>query len=90
VEQLDFMPFDPITKRTEGAIRDLSTGEEYRTSKGAPHVIMQLCGNEEVRRKCEADVTALGQRGVRSLAVARTDSEGKTWSDLGLYLIRCL
>lgn len=83
VEQLDFMPFDPTVKRTEGTIRDLVTGQDYKTTKGAPHIIMMLTNDEEVKRKCEADVTSFGLRGVRCLAVAKTDSSGK-WHFLGL------
>jgi H+-transporting ATPase len=83
VEQTDFMPFDPTVKRTEGTIRDLVTGQDYKTTKGAPHVIMMLSNNEVVNKKCEADVTSFGLRGVRCLAVAKTDQEGK-WHLLGL------
>lgn len=76
IEQTDFMPFDPMMKRTEGSVRDLVTGDSYKTTKGAPHVIMKLTRNEDIRRRCEADVTSLGQRGVRCLAVAKTDQAG--------------
>ena len=76
-EQTDFMPFDPIAKRTEGSITDTSTNEKYKTTKGAPHVIVALTKNEEVKGKCMDDVTFLGMRGIRSLAVAKTDMNGK-------------
>jgi hypothetical protein len=36
------MPFDPIVKRTEGTVRDNATGAVYKTSKGAPHVMLNL------------------------------------------------
>ena len=42
VEQLEYMPFDPIVKRTEGTIKDLATGKTYKTTKGAPHVLLKL------------------------------------------------
>ena len=42
VTQLDYLPFDSITKRTEGTIQDKMTGEVFKTSKGAPHVILKL------------------------------------------------
>eukprot|EP01037_Dinobryon_pediforme_P023667 gene23667-25177_t len=77
VEQLDYMPFDPIVKRTEGTIRDLKTGKVFKATKGAPHVLLHLCADEEVKHRCEADVTKLGQRGIRALAVARTDDNGQ-------------
>ena len=62
VEQTDFMPFDPTVKRTGETIRDLVTGQDYKTTKGAPHVIMMLSNNEQVNKKCEADVTSFGLR----------------------------
>jgi len=83
VEQLDYMPFDPIVKRTEGTIRDLKTGKTFKTTKGAPHVILKLTTDEEVKHRCESDVTKLGTRGILALAVARTDDSG-TWRMLGL------
>lgn len=83
VEQLDYMPFDPIVKRTEGTVRDKKTGKTYKTTKGAPHVIMKLIKDNDVHHKCEHDVTSLGARGIRALAVAKTDDNGE-WHLLGL------
>lgn len=34
VEQLEFMPFDPIVKRTEGTVREVATGKTFKTTKG--------------------------------------------------------
>jgi H+-transporting ATPase len=84
-EQLDYMPFDPQVKRTEGTIKHKETNKEFKTSKGAPHIILKLLGDEDddVKDKVEADVARLGAIGVRSLAVARTDENGK-WKMLGL------
>jgi H+-transporting ATPase len=70
VEQIDFLPFDPIVKRTEGTLRNKKTGKVFRTSKGAPHVILKLTSDAKVHHHCEQDVTALGSRGIRALAVA--------------------
>ena len=47
VPQIDFMPFDPTVKRTEGTIR-LPSGETFKTTKGAPHIILALCKDEAV------------------------------------------
>ena len=77
IQQNDFTPFDPIAKRTEATLTDLISGEKFKTTKGAPHIIMALTNNENVKRKCEIDVTDLGKRGVRCLAVAKTDKNGK-------------
>ena len=83
VEQLDFIPFDPMVKRTEGTVRE--NGKEFKTTKGAPHVIMKLVKDESVIRKCEDDVHKLGLRGIRSLAIAKTEGNGNdTWKLLGL------
>ena len=43
VEQLSVIPFDPVLKRTEGTLKDKATGRVFRTTKGAPHVILNLC-----------------------------------------------
>lgn len=42
VEQTGYMPFDPIVKRTEGTVRIITTSESFKTTKGAPHVILNL------------------------------------------------
>ena len=92
VEQLDFMPFDPIVKRTQGVVKEVATGNVYKTTKGAPHVILQLVTShlksrqmiDEITEKVEADVHALGLRGVRTLAVARTTGDNDNWEMLGL------
>ncbi len=83
VEAVDYVPFDPIIKRTEGTVKDKKTGKTWKTSKGAPHVIMKLCNDKSIESKVESDVTDLGLRGIRALAVAKTDESGK-WRFLGL------
>eukprot|EP01036_Dinobryon_divergens_P061452 gene61452-biopygen2712 len=62
VEQMDYMPFDPIVKRTEGTVRDKATGKVYKTTKGAPHVLLKLVNDPETSHKCESDVHRLGLR----------------------------
>lgn len=82
-EQLDYMPFDPVVKRTEGKMLSKSTGKTFYATKGAPHVLLHLVDNEKVTAKVEKDVHALGLRGIRSLAVAIREEGGK-WRLLGL------
>lgn len=82
-EQIDYLPFDPIVKRTEGTIRDKSSGRVFKTTKGAPHVILQLVNNRNVKSVVERDIKLLGERGIRTLAVAKTNEEGE-WLLLGL------
>lgn len=83
VEQTDFMPFDPTVKRTESTLQEKATGKQFRTTKGAPHIISALINNEAVRSAVTQDVAMLGNRGIRALAVARTDDLGE-WVMLGL------
>lgn len=83
IEQLDFMPFDPVVKRTEGTLRERSTGKTYKTTKGAPHVILKLVNGKDIIDKVHHDVDKLGKRGIRALAVAKTN-ENSEWEFLGL------
>jgi H+-transporting ATPase len=88
MEQLDYMPFDPVVKRTEGSVKDKKTGKQYKTTKGAPHVLLKLVkeGNgvsQEIIDQCNKDVNELGERGIRAIAVAKTDDNG-IWRLLGL------
>jgi len=77
IEQLDYMPFDPVVKRTEGTLKDTRTGELFKVTKGAPHVLLKLTNDEAIKERCEHDVHALGARGIRCLAVAKTDASGR-------------
>ena len=43
VQQLDYLPFDPINKRTEGTV--VENGVTFKTSKGAPHILLKLLGD---------------------------------------------
>ena len=71
-------------QRTEGSVRDTKTGATFKTTKGAPHVLLKLVNPEPgIKAAVERDVHALGLRGIRSLAVAKTDDNG-TWRMLGL------
>ncbi|GKY97130.1 hypothetical protein MPSEU_000671400 [Mayamaea pseudoterrestris] len=77
-EQTDFMPFDPTVKRTEGTLMDKRTGQVFKTSKGAPHIILSLLedSDDDVCEAVEKDVARLGEKGIRSLAVAKTNEAG--------------
>merc|ERR1711988_510994 len=85
IEQLDYLPFDPVIKRTEGTLKDkskkINNGEKFKTSKGAPQVLLKLVDqaggcDAALKRKIEKDVTELGKRGIRAIAVAKTDTSG--------------
>ncbi|MDD4965650.1 plasma-membrane proton-efflux P-type ATPase [Halothiobacillus sp.] len=82
--QIGFTPFDPVSKRTEGQIKG-TDGKAFRTTKGAPQVIMELArlsGDEATRANQLVDDFAA--KGYRTLGVARSDDEGKTWTFLGI------
>ena len=85
-EQIEYVPFDPTTKRTEGTVKNTLTGEVFKTSKGAPHIIMKLLEASDIKTKeaVEKDVSRLGEMGIRSLAVAKTDPTTGQWRMLGL------
>ncbi|GIL72639.1 hypothetical protein Vretimale_4385 [Volvox reticuliferus] len=83
-EQIDYMPFDPTIKRTEGTIRDTSTGKIFKVTKGAPHIILKLCKDSRVHHLVEETVSAFGLRGIRCLAIARTIEDDETWHMAGL------
>eukprot|EP00121_Abeoforma_whisleri_P011129 Awhi_evm1s10267 len=84
-EQIDFMPFDPAIKRTQGTLKG-PDGKIFRTSKGAPQVILDLTHNKaELEDEVHAKINELGERGIRSLAVAISHGEGEDnpWEMLG-------
>lgn len=84
IEQMEYMPFDPVIKRTEGTLRDKVTGTIFKTTKGAPHVILKLVNDPTISAVVEKDIQALGERGIRSLAVARTNETTGDWIMLGI------
>lgn len=50
--QVDFMPFDPTIKRTEGTLKG-PDGKTFKCTKGAPHIILKLVevDQEEVAKR---------------------------------------
>ncbi|WP_051906753.1 plasma-membrane proton-efflux P-type ATPase [Methylomarinum vadi] len=81
--QTDFIPFDPVSKRTEALIQ-AGDGKQFRVSKGAPQVVLDLCQpNPQQRRQAEEVVDGFAVKGYRALGVARTDQEGR-WQFLGI------
>jgi H+-transporting ATPase len=78
-----FQPFDPVHKRTEATVAD-PQGGEYKVTKGAPQVILSLLSDgAQVAEQVGKAIEDLAERGYRSLAVARTDPNGR-WSFAGL------
>ena len=78
-----FQPFDPVSKRTEALIKN-ADGKTFKVTKGAPQVILALSANiEAVKTQVEASIDEFAARGFRSLAVAKTDEQGK-WQFIGV------
>ncbi|MHB8258058.1 MAG: plasma-membrane proton-efflux P-type ATPase [Acidiferrobacterales bacterium] len=64
-ERLQFIPFDPATKRSEGLYRD--AGRNLRVVKGAVRAVCSLCAHAP---DLDADVDRMAAKGYRILAVA--------------------
>merc|ERR1711871_651103 len=83
VEQTDFLPFDPVVKRTEGTV--IEKGKKFKVTKGAPHVLLKLVGDKAMEERVLKDVEGFGSRGIRCMAIAKTvDSGLSDWKFLGL------
>lgn len=78
-----FQPFDPVHKRTEATVKG-TDGKEFKVTKGAPQVILELSANAgEVKPAVDKAVNEFAARGFRSLGVARADGKGK-WQFVGV------
>ncbi len=84
--QLNFMPFDPSSKRTEALV---SSGKKrYYVTKGAAHVIMGMCAIDKVARsKLQAKVEKFASEGFRTLAIATRASPRSKWAFMGLLAL---
>ncbi len=82
--QNNFVPFDPVHKRTEAEITD-AQGKTFKVTKGAPQVIMQMSNlTDEEMQRAEEVVDAFAKEGYRALGVARKDSNSREWEFLGI------
>jgi H+-transporting ATPase len=78
-----FQPFDAVHKRTEATVKG-TDGKEFKVTKGAPQVILELSANAgQVKPAVEKAVNEFAARGFRSLGVARAESNGQ-WQFLGV------
>jgi H+-transporting ATPase len=81
--QQSFVPFDPVSKRTEAQVAG-PDGGSWKVSKGAPQVILELCNpDDELRQEVGSRIDEMASKGYRTLGVAKTDGSGQ-WSFLGL------
>ena len=82
-QPVHFMPFDAVHKRTEATVKD-KDGKEFKVTKGAPQVILELASNAaQVKPAVEKAVNEFASRGFRSLGVARAEGGGP-WKLLGV------
>lgn len=82
-EEEDFLSFDPKLKRAKVSIRNASTGETFKCTKGAPQVVLALVNDLRIEEDMSRLVEELAAGGYRTLGVARTDKYGK-WVMQGL------
>jgi H+-transporting ATPase len=82
--QVDFVPFDPVRKRTEATVQSVD-GQRFEVTKGAPQVILDLCRpDDDLGARASGVVDDFAARGYRALGVARRNSSDQTWSFLGI------
>ncbi|MCV7093021.1 plasma-membrane proton-efflux P-type ATPase [Mycobacterium interjectum] len=80
-----FVPFDPVSKRTEALVRE-PDGRTFRVSKGAPQVIAALCDGDGATTEVNDVVGRFATHGHRSLGVAKTDADG-SWRLMGVLAL---
>ena len=82
-EQVSFVPFDPVIKRTEATVKDVE-GRTFKVTKGAPQVILELAqADRDMRSKVEKAVADVAAKGYRTLGVARSRDDG-SWQFMGV------
>jgi H+-transporting ATPase len=81
--QTEFVPFDPVHKRTEAEVKD-EDGQSFKVTKGAPQVILDLCRPQpDLANQVNAKVDEFAGQGYRTLGVARSNG-AEAWQFLGL------
>lgn len=82
--QLEFVPFDPVSKRTEAKVK-MPNGKLIRYTKGAPQVIIDMSNlDNEQQTKASDTVKEFAKRGYRTLGVASSEDDGTTWIFSGI------
>ncbi|MBT3182235.1 MAG: plasma-membrane proton-efflux P-type ATPase [Deltaproteobacteria bacterium] len=81
--EVEFHPFDPVSKRTESTVKG-NDGNLIRVTKGAPQVILDLSSEKgAIDDKVNSHVDNFAGRGYRALGVAMAGSDG-CWHFVGL------
>ncbi len=82
--QVNFVPFDPVSKRTIATISNEEEGV-FQVTKGAPQVIMKISALTDSESKSAMDVVnAFAEQGYRALGVARKEEGAEQWQFLGI------
>lgn len=77
-DQIDYTPFDPSIKRTEALLSARDGGGQFKCTKGAPHIILDMAENkDEIHEEVTNAINDLAAQGTRALGVGRTDVDGK-------------
>ncbi|KAJ4792562.1 Plasma membrane ATPase [Rhynchospora pubera] len=92
IQEVHFLPFNPVDKRTAITYIDSDDGSWHRISKGAPEQIVDLCNlREHQRAHVHKIIEKFAEKGLRALAVARQEvpeatkeSPGGPWEFIGL------
>ncbi len=83
-QQVKFVPFDPVHKRTEATVRG-SDGTTFLVTKGAPQVIMELANlNKDDQKRAVQVVDDFAAEGYRALGVGIKKQGQNDWSFLGI------
>jgi H+-transporting ATPase len=78
-EILEQLPFNPTLKRTECTLRHKPSGDIFKVTKGAPHVIAKLDADKAVAHRVEREVEKLGKDGVRAMVIAMSNKLNGRW-----------
>lgn len=71
IDELHFLPFDPVGKRTAITYKDHKDGKKYRITKGAPQIILNLAYNkDEIQQEVNEVIDDYANRGFRALGIA--------------------
>lgn len=86
-DQTAFVPFDPISKRTQATVKQ-PDGSVNHYAKGAPQVIFDLCKLDgDARKQVDDKVHEFATRGFRTLGIAQkagNAGDDAPWQYLGL------
>jgi H+-transporting ATPase len=81
-----FVPFDPVSKRTEATVKHKG-GTSFRVTKGAPQVILAMSSNaQSAKEDVDQAVSGFATRGFRALGVARANVNGD-WKFIGVLAL---